>query len=1058
MSQNKYNDLLNILEKTYTSNSTDDLKFIEQKLKKYNILIDNNLSDLLSLLFNSKIDFNLKKALIIFIKNYIISNNSKATYDKVAIKILISNIIISILNNSNENYILSEKLIEQINLIIMDLLNTSIIKNSINLIIEILNFLINKITIINFYYIINFLISILSSKSCNQNNLKDINILLCPIILKYLKENKNNFFILNKLLELLLILFKKLNYFKLLTEDINEKYIFYYFNEISIILNDLSKENNNILTFGNINLIENSNNEEINRVYLINQIKSNLLLFISFLIQFQDKNEIKNEILSQNLPSFLNFLLKSLQFITLNNLNMFYKYSEILNYKNVIYHSLFLFARCIVRFPFRKDFYNNLNEFLITIIYPFLIFSEIDKDLLINSPEMYYQNLIDTLIDWNLKNIKSVCGFLLSIISNNFEKNQIIKYTLELFTYNLNDDKNLSNYYLLDNDFTKNYLLKNYNNELLIDLCIHIICIMAKEALKIDNIKFELKIFLSKYQKKLNEITSLNIQFKICLLYGLFLEDFFSIDYENENIFIVNAIEYLLNLILKNTDSNDVEGLSYQALKSFEQLVEIKNYNILLTLIVNEKMNTLINMISNIKIDIFFDVLNSIIKNLTMDKYILNIYEQVLNRFKSDINGKLFESNSFITKELNLINNILIYYYKNNDFIEKFDSLICDIINYLMKNIENIYYSDEIINILSSLCQDGLNRVSNILIINFEYYFNYIKSKNEIDYSMFHILNYLLNNIPNNEINNNNNYSQHLINIFSFSLNNIDEYNGEGYQIYTFLLIIIWLINKNNLISNLDNFENIYQIILNKFLDLINLYKDNPIDILNIYDGYLLLFYLCIIYSGFINYSQNAFNIIFNTNNLIDIINFTKLLDKTTFYSTKLYKFIILGLCGILNNNDILKNIIVYFKDIFLIIFNLLSCQIENESKYLKKITSDNKIKFINENNDSDEENDDNENDEDNENLNNFINQASFDLNEIDEFIIFKNIINNKLNNFNETKEIINNILNNLNDIEKKQLQKVYDTKRININYNGKNYFIPRKIIKIKGTNKNEKI
>ena len=441
-------------------------------------------------------------------------------------------------------------------------------------------------------------------------------------------------------------------------------------------------------------------------------------------------------------------------------------------------------------------------------------------------------------------------------------------------------------------------------------------------------------------------------------------------------------------------------------------------------------MNNLINMISNIKIDIFFDVLNSIIKNLTMDKYILNIYEQVLNRFKSDINGKLFESNSFITKELNLINNILIYYYKNNDFIEKFDSLIYDIINYLMKNIENIYYSDEIINILSSLCQDGLNRVSNILIINFEYYYNYIKNKNEIDYSMFHILNYLLNNIPNNEINNNDNYSQHLLK----------------------------LINKNNLISNLHNFENIYQIILNKFLDLINLYKDNPNDILNIYDGYLLLFYLCIIYSGFINYSQNAFNIIFNTNNLIDIINFTKLLDKTTFYSTKLYKFIILGLCGLLNNNDILKNIIICFKDIFLIIFNLLSCQIENESKYLKKITNDDKIKFTKENYDSDEENDDNENDEDNENLFNFINQANFDLNEIDEFIIFKHIINNKLNNFNETKEIINNILNNLNDIEKKQLQKVYDTKRINITYNGKNYFIPRKIIKIKGTNKNEKI
>ena len=241
MYKNKYNDLLNILEKTYTSNSTDDLKFIEQKLKKYNILIDNNLSNLLSLLFNSEIDFNLKKNLIIFIKNYIISNNSKATYDKVAIKILISNIIISILNNNNENYILFEKLIKQINLIIMDLLNTSIIKNSINLIILILNFLINKINIINFYYFINFLISILSSKSCNQNNLKDINILLCPIILKYLKENKNNFFIIIKLLELLLILFKKLNYFKLLTEDINEKYIFYYFNEIIIILNDLFK-------------------------------------------------------------------------------------------------------------------------------------------------------------------------------------------------------------------------------------------------------------------------------------------------------------------------------------------------------------------------------------------------------------------------------------------------------------------------------------------------------------------------------------------------------------------------------------------------------------------------------------------------------------------------------------------------------------------------------------------------------------------------------------------------------------------------------------------------
>ena len=1055
MSQNNYNDLLITLEKTYTSKSTDEIKLAEQKLKKYNILIDNNLSDLLSLLFIPEIDFNVKKSLIVFIKNYIISNNSKATYDKNAIKIIISNIIMSILNNSKENSILSEKIFEQINLIIIDLLNTSIIKNSINLIIEILNFLINKINIINFYYIINFLISILSSKSCNQNNLLDINILLCPIILKYLKEYNNNFVILNKLLELLLLLFKKLNNFKLLNQEINENFISYYFSDISHILNELSKENNNILTFGNINLIENSNNKEINRVYLINQIKCNLLLFLCFLIQYQDKNEIKNEILIQNLPSFLKFLLNSLQFITLNNLNLFYKYSENLNYKNIIYYSLFLFARCIIRLPFRKDFNDNLNEFLITIIYPFLIFSENDRELLLNSPEMYYQNLIDTLIDWNLKNIKTVCGYLLSIISNNFEKNQIIKYTLELLNYNLNDDKNLSNYKLLDNDYTKNYLLKNFNSELLIDLSIHIICIMAKEALKIDNIKFEIKKFLFYYQKKLHEISSLNIQFKICLLYGLFLEDFFSTDFENENIFIVNAIEYLLNLILKSYNSNDVEGLSYQALKSFEQILEVKNYNDLLTLIVNEKMNNLINMISNIKIDIFFDILNSIIKNLTMDKYILKIYEEVINRFKNDINGKLFESNSFITKELNLINNILIYYYKNNDFIEKFDSLIYDIMNYLMKNIENIYYSDEIINILSSLCQDGINRVSNILIINFEYYFNYIKSKNEIDYSMFHILNFLINNIPNNELNNNINYSQYLINILSFSLNNIDEYNGEGNQIYTFLLIIIWLTNKNNLISNINNFENIYQISLNKVLDLINLYKDNPIDILNIYDGYLLLFYLCIIYSGFINYSQNAFNIIFNTNKLLDIINFTKLLDKTTFYSTKLIKFIILGLCSILNNNEILKNIIIYFKDIFLIIFNLLSCQIEYESKFLKKITNDNSNKFINENNDSEEEE---ENDEDNENFLNFINQANFDLNEIDEFIIFKNITNNKLNNFNETKEIINNILNNLNDTEKNQLLKVYNTKRININYNGKNYFIPRRIIKIKGYNNKEKI
>lgn len=1057
--------LLILLEKTYNSKTTEEVKQAQLELEKYDNYIEQRLITLIPLFYLNTIDLNLKNALSIRIKQVIINRNKKSTYDIVQLKEIISNIINPLINIETSNTKLDLKVLEQMRILLNNLLSTSILINEepkLNL--ELVNTLVKKINNKNLYIVLDLFIVILNSKLTNSINLKEISDIYFEIISKNYKDMSTKVAIFIKNSELLFLTMKKLNTFKLLTSDIILKITKLYFEDITKILNEYSKESNNIVTIANKALMENENTkkQEISRVNKQNELKGNLILIISLFIQFLNQSEIKDENLLKYLPTILKFCLKSLEDIAKSHLNYIQNYLVICNYQKVIYQTLFLMSRCLFREPFLSDFKNNYMEFIIKIIFPFLCRTEKENELIEEQPEVYYTELIDCMIDFKLKNIKTASGFLLSQIVERFNAKNILHYCFQMLNYNMNeiDERSLVKYDLLNNDLTKENLIFCFSNETLIDTSILFICILAQQTMLNLDLIVDLKNFLISNQKRFHDMTSIMIQFKICLLYGLFL-DLFDLNKIKEKIFVENSLNFLIDLMLKYDNVNDINGISYQALYSFDQLIEDEKFKDIITFIVRGKIEKLIEMISYIKIDKFFDVISSIVTYLDLEDYIIKILNFTIERLKKDVELSNLKSNVLINKELILIYTILNHYYSDN-YAEQFDKIINEPLIILLKNIEKIEFSDDVILILSGLCNMSISKISNIILENLEYIKIYVQSKDGLDKDLFKILNFIMLKDKENILITNEKYNNIIMEIFILLLDKIDEFNGEENIIYSLLIINIGMINNHNDDNNNNNInkvmlkdENAQKIIenvLNKLIDNINIYKTLE-DVYQTYDIYLIYFYISIIYSSTINYNKIVISLISKTNFLNNLIKFSKILYNSDFFSSELVKYIILGLCSLLYDKDILKEIIICFKEFFLITFNLLNKQLAEESFKYKKITNfESKDKFV----ESDDENEENEENEDSlgQKIKNIIREAKFPLENIDEFKSFNNLVNN-LNQIQETKEIISNILNSFNQEQKTLFEKIYNTKRINIDYNGMNMFVPRRLLKIKKNNSN---
>ena len=1055
-------NLLELLTQTYSSTKTHKIKEAEEKLKQFDFVIINKLDKIFKLFSSDKIPLSNQKALSIRIKYIFISLERDKNLD---LEKLLKYIEL-LMNNSIEH-----KNIKQINISIIEqicealkyLINSKLFKGQENLLTLLTQSIINKINPKNSFIIFSFLYLILLSPNVNINNINEIiNDNFISVIKKYI-INKSDINQTIKIIDLLSLSLKKILYLN------QAKYLI-----TNIISNLFECLFRNLLDFCNdensfVSLISNylSEDEEfIKQKSKENMLKSKIFLAIGFMIEcdksINNDNSIQNKKLIDGLVKIIRIIFNSFDYMIkeeLNNIDIYYKKG---NYEIIIYQAFSLIIKCISSSPFQKEFYPVAKNFVFFKIFPFLTLDLGEGELFKESPDEYYLQVIDIMTEFSFKKIKTICGKCLTLIGENYPDLSfiILNIIFELLIFFMEefDRNNLYKYTLINNEIGE-FFMEAYTNESIISSCLLCISILAKQAMINSELKKSLHKFLLDNQMRLENVASDKIQFKLCLLYGLFLDGLFNINNNEDKEFIRTAINFLLSIIIYSNKTNEKNGLSYQAFHSMEQIIENKNLREITNEIVKvyfEKQ--IIQSIPNSNLLIFFDLINLFIESLKIfQDNIVNITNLILDKIKSDLMNIKQGNNidgiysSFIHKELSIIGNIINIF--NNEIIEH--TICMFIINFIKENGNNNEFIEKLMNIIvnfskkknkTDLVKQMLNSTDKIII-------GYYNSSFYIDLSIFKLINYLIINNSNE----NPNVLLILKNVIINSLEKIeDNFYGQENVICTLLLIISWLtvppqnnnkFNDNNEISAIV--INIISIILKKLNKLI---ENNKLEA-DEDNKYLEYFYLVIIFSSFIYYSNYSFNLIYDHNafnSLINCVN-NNVIISNVFFSLKLNKLIIFGLSKILYENDFLKLILINFKDAFILNYNLISKQLAEETKELKM---KNKIKEL----------DINEND----NSVNEINYLTKKINDImddftlhklqfDEYEIF-NTLYKKLIDINETKAIIEKIMKEMSESAKNDFKNILLIKKINIIKDNPNDIsdekteetIHRRIVKIK--------
>ena len=164
--------------------------------------------------------------------------------------------------------------------------------------------------------------------------------------------------------------------------------------------------------------------------------------------------------------------------------------------------------------------------------------------------------------------------------------------------------RNLDKYTLINNKIGEFYI-GNYRNESIINISLLCISILAKQAMINTDLKKSLHKFLIDNQMRLENVASEKIQFKLCLLYGLFLDALFDVNIQEDKEFIRTAINFLLSIILYLNKIKVKNGLAYQAFHSLEQILDNEDIVVITNELVKIYYQEILKSITNSNLIIF---------------------------------------------------------------------------------------------------------------------------------------------------------------------------------------------------------------------------------------------------------------------------------------------------------------------------------------------------------------------------------------------------------------------------------------------------------------------
>ena len=1125
----------NYIEKNYRIKCEKYLKLNEEKILFY--------FDYIQILIKSKIlSKNISNAFIIYIRNSI--TNKKNNLNKEILIKLIKIIIDCIIDLNFPEYCLKE-----MNKCFEESINSELFEKNGDYLIELLNLFENKIfnknnnnNIINVSYkgLAYIYENILCSLGVNKNNSENIIkiILNCTDLMINDNINKiknnNNFNIINenffdeiKVIYSLLLnisfhlqktfdnfyLFKEILFTKFLNYGLN--FLYLNVNNNNYIKNEL-KMKTKIFRFL-ISLIK--KNIENNQIY-INILKNFITYSINY---FNDNNNFKN--------CFFILFNNDLNDINNNNnsdtiniiLNKFIQ--QILYFLSIIlYNEFFYFNYKLI------DFINFAKK----IIFPFFISNQKEiNDISNDNDGTNYANYIyDIILERKNKCLKCALAKFVYIGCKKNENylNFYLIYSIELIEYSINN--NIKNVYDNNNSFiSKDDFLLN-NNEIKtenrIEIGLIILCIICKVIEKKENKNYYIEILLNFTKNFCNNINNMANKFiiikeRICLYFSIYLDLF--IDYisnnnnnKNNNELLINISDFLFINIFNeknNNNNNNLIGIyeSYEAIKKIIINKNINNNNNIILYSISSKYSILfIKFIPSSNFPLFFEVLTYISKFINDNNILLSLLNSLFNRIIKEISPRRLSHDKEGNNNMNnsykiIINNCFnvireIFYKKTfiQNYFNEIEKFILPLLKY-MKYPTKIEFDEDIILIITIIIKT-INFLPKIFFNIFPELYLYLKKNGGMTLDLYELINlYIINiNNPNNNYNNDDNNlnidnNKILFKLFKKSLaKNIKQINS---PYLSSLLIQIWLIYisniPNNTIINIISFslKNIKNILLNE--------KSNHSETnSNNLNNKLILFSLInIIFCGFINFPI----IVINNIEIEVIIKSLNLISSFDVVSVYQIKIIIICICYVLKNKNIMENFNEFGIVLLNVSFKLLKKIKNYEVKNLKKKeineiknnfienedddfdNDDDSMKNVNENDNNEDlilnfyeenyksqsynndeiiiNNNNNNNDLNNENIIEEINEIDYrtinnKIKEIDEFKLFKESIEilNKENN-----SLFSNWFNKLSEKNQKDFKDIIYTTYIEIstneNNNNNNINVPRRIVKIKNNKNN---
>ena len=693
-------------------------------------------------------------------------------------------------------------------------------------------------------------------------------------------------------------------------------------------------------------------------------------------------------------------------------------------------------------------------------------------------------------------------GMLDDLINSKENKNNEINNKNIDFKYNI---------YL--NYKTQNIIFNKYNDETKLDFCLLILILLQDNLLKYNILKNRLRETLIKAGNNFLSIKNALIKIKLSHFFKFAIPNLFNIENEQvgdnnidnneinkQNIsFVEMALTYLFNNLKSINDGdlfsdslkNEVSEIIIYLCKFTEDENDILGNGI--NFLLQKEFHSLLNLIDNIKLYSFFSVIEQIIKSVKIKNRndIFICLEKLTKRFideneTGDVNSQLycplyFSIISNFFKGINQINRDDINFAEE---INRFNDIFKPILNQLEDINSFIYYENLIKSMTDYLkCFQGVNDQSVSLI---KIMLKIVERDRQFSEDNFHFLSTFLTYFQLNPLINNN----ILENIFDLIIKILEQ--SFSYEFGSFdssklyaLLTTLQIYNKNMNISN-----DVNKILISNTVKCFNyIFAEDENygnfkmkqDKNNIIFGILAL--------GFIFKPKETYNLLieaeimvnkpknfygefeyekFNFEKYIEILNYINIYQIE---NELLRKCLLLGFCSIIkndnlrifldNNKDLKKKFIIIFANFIL---EHKKAEIEKRNRIMKdelnysevKVNEDGKIKFkdISDSDNEEEEEENEEEDEDKEKTFNKINtdisyilEQNINIKNSDEFQFFKESLDFlKLTDI----ECINYLNKELSNDKLKQLEDIYHVKKVKVNYQGKEFEIPRKILNIK--------